>query len=42
MSKRMLIDGAHPEEIRVVVTSGNRLEEYDIETGRLLKLRKSS
>ena len=32
MSKRMLIDGAHPEEIRVVVTSGNRLDEYDIET----------
>ena len=32
MSKRMLIDGAHPEETRVVVTSGNRLEEYDIET----------
>ena len=32
MSKRMLIDGAHPEETRVVVTSGSRLEEYDIET----------
>ncbi|MEE2662393.1 MAG: ribonuclease E/G [Pseudomonadota bacterium] len=32
MSKRMLIDGAHPEETRVVVTSGNHLEEYDIET----------
>ncbi|MEC7489788.1 MAG: ribonuclease E/G [Pseudomonadota bacterium] len=32
MSKRMLIDGAHPEEIRVVVTSGKRLDEYDIET----------
>lgn len=32
MSKRMLIDGAHPEEIRVVVTSGNKLDEYDIET----------
>ena len=32
MSKRMLVDGAHPEEIRVVVTSGNRLDEYDIET----------
>jgi ribonuclease E len=28
----MLVDGAHPEEIRVVVTAGNRLEEYDIET----------
>ncbi|MEX2454804.1 MAG: S1 RNA-binding domain-containing protein, partial [Rhodospirillaceae bacterium] len=32
MSKRMLIDGAHPEEIRVVVSSGPRLDEYDIET----------
>jgi len=32
MSKRMLIDGAHPEEIRVVVTQGNSLDEYDIET----------
>ena len=32
MSKRMLFDGAHPEEIRIAVTSGNQLEEYDIET----------
>ncbi|MEK9645411.1 MAG: Rne/Rng family ribonuclease [Alphaproteobacteria bacterium] len=32
MSKRMLIDGAHSEEVRVVVTQGNRLDEYDIET----------
>lgn len=32
MSKRMLIDGAHSEEIRVVVTTGTRLDEYDIET----------
>ena len=32
MSKRMLFDGAHPEEIRVAVTSGNQLEEYDVET----------
>tara|TARA_Y100001936_G_C16092623_1_gene687865 strand:- start:6023 stop:8461 length:2439 start_codon:yes stop_codon:yes gene_type:complete len=32
MSKRMLVDGAHPEEIRVVVTTGKRLDEYDIET----------
>jgi len=28
----MLIDGAHTEEIRVVVTTGTRLDEYDIET----------
>ena len=32
MSKRMLIDGSHPEEARVVVTSANRLDEYDVET----------
>src|SRR5689334_7376255 len=32
MAKRMLIDSAHPEETRVVVLSGNRLEEFDFET----------
>ena len=32
MPKRMLIDAAHPEETRVVVTSGTRLEEFDFET----------
>ncbi|MFN7129474.1 MAG: hypothetical protein ACK4OJ_10455, partial [Brevundimonas sp.] len=26
MSKTMLIDAAHPEETRVVVVSGNRVE----------------
>ena len=31
MAKRMLIDAAHPEETRVVVLSGNRLEEFDFE-----------
>src|SRR6266478_4100008 len=31
MAKRMLIDAAHPEETRVVVTSGTRLEEFDFE-----------
>ncbi len=31
-SKRMLIDASHPEETRVVVLSGNRLEEFDHET----------
>src|SRR5437763_13398039 len=31
MAKRMLIDAAHPEETRVVVTSGTRLEELDFE-----------
>ncbi len=32
MTKRMLIDATHPEETRVAVVSGNRLEEYDYET----------
>ncbi len=32
MAKRMLIDATHPEETRVVVMSGNRLEEFDFET----------
>ncbi|TAD91901.1 MAG: Rne/Rng family ribonuclease [Alphaproteobacteria bacterium] len=31
MTKRMLIDATHPEETRVVVLSGNRLEEFDHE-----------
>ncbi len=32
MAKRMLIDAAHPEETRVVVLNGHRLEEFDFET----------
>jgi len=32
MAKKMLIDAAHPEETRVVVLSGNRLEEFDFES----------
>lgn len=32
MAKRMLIDATHPEETRVAVVSGNKLEEYDFET----------
>jgi len=32
MAVRMLIDAAHPEETRVVVLDGNRLEEFDVET----------
>src|SRR5438552_11525617 len=32
MAKRMLIDATHPEETRVVVQSGHRLEEFDFET----------
>ncbi|MBV8779053.1 MAG: S1 RNA-binding domain-containing protein, partial [Alphaproteobacteria bacterium] len=32
MGKRMLIDAAHPEETRVVVLNGTRLEEFDFES----------
>ncbi len=32
MTKRMLIDTSHPEETRVVVISGNRLEDFDYES----------
>lgn len=32
MAKRMLIDATHPEETRVVILSGSRLEEFDFET----------
>lgn len=32
MTRRMLIDATHPEETRVTVVSGNRLEEFDYET----------
>jgi ribonuclease E len=31
MTTRMLIDARHPEETRVVVVDGNRLEEFDFE-----------
>jgi len=32
MAKRMLIDASHPEETRVVVLKGKRLEEFDFES----------
>lgn len=32
MSKKMLIEATHPEETRVVVVDGSRLEELDVET----------
>jgi len=35
----MLIDGTHPEEIRVVITNGNRLDEYDVETSTKTQLK---
>src|SRR6201996_3613793 len=31
MSKRMLIDANHPEETRVVVLDGSKVEEFDFE-----------
>lgn len=31
MSRKMLIDAAHPEETRVVVVENNRVEEFDFE-----------
>jgi len=30
-NKKMLIDASHPEETRVVIVSGNRLEDFDVE-----------
>ncbi len=32
MSRKMLIDAAHPEETRVVVVDNNRVEEFDFES----------
>ena len=32
MSNKMLIDASHPEETRVVVVRGNRIEEFDFES----------
>jgi|GEM_PF-505235 len=32
MGNKMLIDATHPEETRVVVTRGNRVEEFDYES----------
>ena len=39
MAKRMLIDSTHPEETRVVVQSGNRLEDFDYETSSRKQLK---
>ena len=38
-TKRMLIDATHPEETRVVVLSGNRLEELDVEAAHRKQLK---
>ncbi len=32
MAKKMLIDATHPEETRVVVADGNRVDEFDFES----------
>jgi ribonuclease E len=39
MKSKMLIDASHPEETRVVVTSGNRIEEFDFESQDRKQLR---
>ena len=39
MVKRMLIDAMHPEETRVVVLNGNKLEEFDFETSTKKQLK---
>jgi len=39
MAKRMLIDAAHPEEIRVALLKGNRLEDFDFETATKKQLK---
>jgi ribonuclease E len=32
MSKKMLIDASHPEETRVAITSGGKIEDFDFES----------
>ncbi|HVV93590.1 MAG TPA: Rne/Rng family ribonuclease [Hyphomicrobiales bacterium] len=39
MANKMLIDAAHPEETRVVVVRGNRVEEFDFESANRKQLR---
>jgi len=39
MAKKMLIDAAHPEETRVAVLDGNRVEDFDFETASRKQLR---
>ena len=38
-TKKMLIDASHPEETRVVVVSGSRVEEFDYESAGLKPLK---
>ncbi|KAG1700621.1 Ribonuclease E [Nymphon striatum] len=39
MSNKMLIDASHPEETRVAVVRGNRIEEFDFESQEKKQLR---
>src|SRR6201985_1914166 len=39
MPNKMLIDSTHPEETRVVVLRGNRVEEFDFESANRKQLR---
>src|ERR1043165_9234281 len=39
MANKMLIDTTHPEETRVVVLRGNRVEEFDLEPASRRQLR---
>ena len=39
MANKMLIDAIHPEETRVVVLRGNRVEEFDFESANRKQLR---
>lgn len=39
MANKMLVDATHPEETRVVVVSGNRVEEFDFESESRKQLR---
>src|SRR5690606_6783205 len=38
-TKRMLVDGTHPEETRIVVTNGNKLDAFEFESQRRRQLR---
>src|ERR1041385_6967916 len=39
MANKMLIDASHPEETRVVVVRGSRVEEFDFESAHRRQLR---
>ena len=39
MANKMLIDATHPEETRVVVSRGSRIEEFDFESSEHKQLK---